>query len=192
MKGKCIEYKELPNNGNQKTSWNVTFEVVENDKKVLYNGITLSKFEVGREDEFIVEKRTGKTSGKEYNYIKKPQKPNQFQPRDKVGTILATAMSYALDVYMMEPFNAGKIDDVYHKLVTPMLAAYNSYQTEREKDFVSFAMSYAVRVYKDEGLRSKFQKAMKYDGKDVEKELNLIVMLFNQIMKSILDVNKTV
>lgn len=181
----------MPKNGYQYSSWSVKFEVDENGTKKVYSGMTKSKFKVGEISDFIVEEREGKSGGK-YTYIKRPDKQNQFQPRDKVGTILATAMSYALDIYMMEPFSAGKIDDVYHKLVTPMLAAYNSYQTEREKDFVSFAMSYAVRVYKDEGLRGKFQKAMKHDGKDVEKELNLIVMLFNQIMKSILDVNKTV
>ena len=181
--------------GQQYSSFKASFEWMEGEVKKVESGMTKSKFEVGKEFDLIIEKRTGKTSGKEYNYFLK-EKTQEFGTkgkgfRDPIGTLLSTGMSYALDLYLIPPFNEAKIEDVYKGLINPMLKAHTAYLTDREKDFVSYAMSYAIRIYKDEHLRKKFQGHIKTDGTKVEDEIKIVVMLFHAIVKNMLDVNKT-
>ena len=192
MKGKCIKYDEMPKREGSYQSWDSAFEVVENNEKKVVGGMTKSKFVVGQEFEFSLEVRTSK-AGNPYNYIKRVTQDNASQryQKDYVSTIISTGTSYAIDLYMKEPFKAAKFVDIQAPIVTSMLNAITSASTPREKEFLSYAMSYALRVYEDDDHTKRFREVKKYDGKDYKQELELVIAIFQMIYKTMLDINKT-
>ena len=185
-KSKVTKLEQLPMKEGQKfPAFNIEFE--DGTK-----GFTMSKFVLNEEMEYIVEELpTKKDPSKTYTRIKRPQadKPGGYK-KDTLGTIIGTGASYSVTLYAMPPFKEGKIGDIMDVVINAMAAKHNEVSTDREKGFVSYAMKYAIDVYQNDDHREKFQKAKKQDGKSIEEELNLVVAIYQQILKNMLDVNK--
>lgn len=187
-KSKVTKLEQLKMDEGQKyPAFNIEFE--DGTK-----GFTMSKFVLGQEMEYIAEELpTKKDPSKTYTRIKRPQqdKPG-FKPRDFLGTIISTGTSYCVELFLHPDFIFGdmKLNEIIDVIVPPMIQKHNEVVSVREKEFISYAMRYAINVYENQHQRERFQAAMKLDGEDKEKELNLIVTIFRNILKNMLDVNK--
>jgi len=187
-KSKVTKLEQLPMKEGQKyPAFNIEFE--DGTK-----GFTMSKFVLGQEMEYITEELPTKSDPtKTYTRIKRPQQDKPKYTKDYLGTIISTGTSYCVELFLHPDFIFGdmKLNEIIDVIVPPMIAKHNEVVTPREKEFISYAMRYAINVYENKDQRERFQKAMKLDGKDKEKELNLIVTIFKNILKNMLDVNKS-
>ena len=188
-KSKVTKLEQLPMKEGQKfPAFNIEFE--DGTK-----GFTMSKFVLNEEMEYVTEELPTKSDpSKTYTRIKRPQKEIKGFVRDTLGTIISTGTSYCKELFLHPelPFQGMKLADIISVIVEPMVAKHTEVVTQREKEFVSFAMRYAIDIYLDPHQRERFRKAKKLDGKDKEKELQLIVAIFQSLLKDMLDVNKKI
>lgn len=188
MNSKCIKYDLVTNSTeNRKAEYRVEFE--DGAK-----GRTMSSFTVGQSYDYVVEERTS-PQGK-YNYIKKPDS-GKFggggYKKDRVGLIITTGMSYVKELIVMDIFRGMRFEEISDAIINPMLVSEKAMLTDREKDFVSYCMSYAIDIYKQESVRDMYFKLLKItDTANVKVHLNLIVMIYNQLLATCLKVNKNV
>lgn len=186
-KSKVTKLEQLPMKEGQKyPAFNIEFE--DGTK-----GFTMSKFVLGQEMEYTTEELPTKSDPtKTYTRIKRPQQDKPKYTKDYLGTIISTGTSYCVELFLHPDFIFGdmKLNEIIDVIVPPMIQKHNEVVTPREKEFVSYAMRYAINVYENQHQRERFQAAMKLDGEDKEKELNLIVTIFRNILKNMLDVNK--
>lgn len=186
-KSKVTKLEQLPMKEGQKyPAFNIEFE--DGTK-----GFTMSKFVLGQEMEYITEELPTKADPtKTYTRIKRPQQDKPKYTKDYLGTIISTGTSYCVELFLHPDFIFGdmKLNEIIDVIVPPMIQKHNEVVTPREEEFVSYAMRYAINVYENQHQRERFQAAMKLDGEDKEKELNLIVTIFRNILKNMLDVNK--
>ena len=191
MKVKCIQVKPTPPKEGMKQSYSLTVEWMEGEVKKMVEGLSFDALEAGKEYDVTLEERIGKTSGKPWTSIRLARANKPRYEKDWISTIISTGTSYATDLYLMEPFREGKFGDIVKEVVAPMLGLITPVSTSREKEFISFAMSYAIRVYRDEYHGKRFREAKKFDGKDVAQELSLVKDLFHVIYKAMFDIHKT-
>jgi hypothetical protein len=186
-KSKVVKLEQLPQKEGQKyPAFNIEFE--DGTK-----GFTMSKFVLGQEMEYIEEHVPTKSDpSKTYVRIKRPQVEQKGYVKDTIGTIISTGTSYCVELFLHPDllFWEMKLNEIIEVILPPMIQKHAEAVTSREKEFISYSMRYAINVYENKNQRERFQKAMKLDGKDKEKELNLIVTIFKNILKNMLDVNK--
>ena len=192
-KSKVTKLEQMPMlEGQQYPSFSIEFE--DGTK-----GITKSKFVLSQEMDYIVEERQQKKDpSKTYSYITRPQ-VDKFQgaragyKKDFIGKTISMTSSYAKDLYLTEYFREMKFSDIMDVICKKCTQKLDTLATEREKDFVPSAMSYAIHIYMNDWQRNKFRKSKGYsdDNIDTQKELELIYAIFNQLLKDMLDVNKS-
>jgi hypothetical protein len=157
------------------------------------NGITMNKFVEGVESEYIKEELPTKNDpSKTYTRIKRPQQDKFVNKWDVEGKTLSMTASYAKNLYLVEPFRTAKFSVILEVICKKAIQKQKTMLTDREKDFIAPAMSYAIDIYLDDWQRARFRKAKGLgETPKIEEELDLIYSIFCNLLKDMLDVNKT-
>lgn len=187
-RSKCLSFEELPaKEGVKYPMKKVTFEDGTSE-------LTRSKFEVGREYEYIVETREGKTSGKPYKYIVKPESDYKGSPqgaykRDPLPKVISMGMSYCVDLYLSDPIvNLKGVDlKVIEEAIIPnMINNLRSLEVKSPEDYVTTAMSYVCnRVYRNETVMLKMRaaKGVKREDTNLATEMDIILLLYAKMLQ---------
>jgi hypothetical protein len=83
------------------------------------------------------------------------------------------------------------MSEIAEAIIQPMLLSEKEMLTDREKDFVSYCMSYAIDIYKDEKVREMYFASLpKLDKTDYKMHLELIAMIYRQLLATSVKLSK--
>lgn len=184
-KSKVVKVDELESKGKAKAS-NVTFENGETH-------FTLSQFTVGQEYEYYIEERKSQ-AGKPYNVCCKPKDPDAqwgnrgparyYWNSDYEGKAISMGMAYSKNLFKDKVAGVLGLTAIHKIIIPAMLTEIKASTKEREKEFVSFAMSYAIDMVLDEETRILMMDAFKIKDLTPDNMLGLITKLFDGTLKA--------
>jgi len=181
-KSKVVKYDALEKRaGQQYQAYSVTFEDgVE--------GITFAQYKVGEEGEYYVEVKQGKNG--EYNRIMKPKQEKSFGGNryywnsDYEGKAIAMGMAYSKDLFKDKVAGTLGLTKIHSIIIPAMQEKLSQMTTEKHKEFVLFAMSYATQLVLDEELRAKMLESFNIKEVSATSLLEMVTRLFDGMLKA--------